>query len=427
MNFAKLNHVFIPATKEGRDRLRGTRIGRLVDSSYNVYRALTREGKVLVILWLLAGFLGLEVRLRETYLVWCALTGLLVAALAVRRFLALDAVRIDVSAPRMITVGEEVAFTVRLENAGRVEHLAIDIDGPLLPWDGRYVSERSRVARLEPGGSAQVTLRARFAARGPHHLDPFTAAAIAPLGFSIGPPLGSPGVRVLIVPPIAPVTRLRTPQVQRYQPGGVALASQTGESMELKGLRPYRPGDPIRDLHARRWARLGEPVVREYQQEYFTRIGVVVDTDVSVADEDRLEAGLSLGAGVVAHMSRGESLIDLLVVGQELRQLTLGRNLGFVDQALELLACVEPGPRFDVEVLSRRLAPHLARLSCVVFVALGWDEPRRRLVDVVRRGGVRCRVLVVTRERDADQGVQAGVDLTEVSIASIRSSKGLSL
>jgi uncharacterized protein (DUF58 family) len=223
------------------------------------------------------------------------------------------------------------------------------------------------------------------------------------------------------------VARLRTPQILRYQPGGVALASQTGESMELKGLRPYRPGDPVRDLHARRWARLGEPVVREYQQEYFTRIGVVVDTDVSVADEARLEAGLSLGAGVVAHLSRGESLIDLLVVGQELRQLTLGRNLGFVDQALELLAVVEPGPRFDGDLLSRRLSPHLARLSCVVFVALAWDEPRTRFVGEVRRGGVRCRVLAVTRDRDADRGAQVGADLTEVSVASIRSPRGLSL
>lgn len=427
MNFAKLNHILIPATKEGRDRLRGTRIGRLADSGYNVFRSLTREGRVLLVLWLLAGFLGLEVRLRETYLVWCALTGLLVAALVVRRALALDGVRIDVSAPRMIAVGEEVAFTVTLENAGPAEHLGIGVDGPLLPWDGRYVTERARVARLEPGATAQVTMRARFAARGPHHLDPFTASAVAPLGFSTGPALGSPGVRVLIVPPIAPIARLRTPRVQRYQPGGVALASQTGESMELKGLRPYRPGDPVRDLHARRWARLGEPVVREYQQEYFTRIGVVVDTDLHGADEDRLEAGLSLGAGVVAHMSRGEALIDLLVVGQELRQLTLGRNLGFVDQALELLANVEPGPRFDDGVLARRLSPHLARLSCLVLVALGWDEPRRRLVDVVRRGGVRCRVLVVTRDRDADQGARDGVDLTEVSVASIRSSRGLAL
>jgi uncharacterized protein (DUF58 family) len=427
VNFAKLNHILIPATKEGRDRVRGTLVGRVFDALYGVYLSLSRRGRAVVIVWFFAGILGLEVEERETHLVWCALTGLLVAALVVRRFLGLDGVRIAVSAPRMITVGEEVAFTVRLENRGEKEHLAVEVDGPLLPWDGRYVSERARVARLEPGAAAEVTLRARFVARGAHHLDPFIASAVAPFGLSSGPVLGSQGVRFLIVPPIAPVARLRTPQVQRFQPGGVALASQTGESMELKGLRPYRPGDPVRDLHARRWARLGAPVVREYQQEYFTRVGVVVDTDTRIADEDRLEAGLSLGAGVVSHLSRGESLIDLLVVGQELRQLTLGRSLGFVDQALELLACVEPGPAFDPVALGRRLAPHLARLSCVVFVALGWDAARQQLVDHVRRGGVRCRVLLVTRDRDADAGARGDVDLTEIAARSIRSSRGLAL
>ena len=36
---------------------------------------------------------------------------------------------------------------------------------------------------------------------------------------------------------------------------------------------------------ARSWARTGIPVVREYQEEYFSRVGVVVDTDKEAADE----------------------------------------------------------------------------------------------------------------------------------------------
>jgi uncharacterized protein (DUF58 family) len=185
--------------------------------------------------------------------------------------------------------------------------------------------------------------------------------------------------------------RLSTPPGSRYQPGGVALASKTGESMDLLGVRPYRAGDPVRLLHARSWARTGTPVVREYQEEYFSRIGVVVDA--AAPDARRLEAILSLAAGVVAFLSRGEALIDLLVVGDRVHDLTIGRHLGFLEQALDLLACVEVDKkRIEPDRLLRQLAPHLGRLSCVVVVAPSWDEGA--LAERIRGAGVACTTLV---------------------------------
>lgn len=427
MNLAKLNHILIPSTKAGRDRLRRTRIGRFFEALGWAYWVLSREGKVLLVIAILAGFFGLEVTTRQSYLVWCGLTGLLVASLMIRRTFRLDGVSLGVHAPPMVSVGEEVTFELSFENEGELEHQAIEVDGPLLPWDGQYTSSRSRLARLEAHARATVTTTARFAARGEHHLDPFTARALVPFGLTTGPALASEGSRFLVVPTIAPIAALRTPLVRRYQPGGVALASRTGESMELLGLRPYRPGDPIRDLHARRWARLGSPVVREYQQEYFTRIGVVVDTDQRIADEVRLEAALSLAAGVVAHLSRGETLIDLLVVGDQLHRLTLGRSLGCLDQALELLAMVEPGPPLSASRLTARLSPHLEQLSCVVLITLDWDPERQQLVQTIRTGGVGCRVLGVTRDRDADYGEVGVADLTEISVKSVNLATGLVL
>jgi uncharacterized protein (DUF58 family) len=407
--------------------LRETAFGRAVGGFGELWFSFTREGRVVVLVALFAGLFGLEVRTRQAYLVWCALTGVLVASLVVRRAYRLHGVEISAEAPRAVAVGEDLPITVRLANGGPHEHLALRIAGPLLPWDGQYVTERAQVPRLRPGGEAAVGLRVRFAARGEHHLDPVVATATVPFGLVASPAAGSGGIRFLVVPRVAAVDRLRTPLAQRYQPGGVALASRTGESLELTGLRPYRPGDPVRDLHARRWARLGAPVVREYRQEYFTRIGVVVDTDARAADEARFEAALSLAAGVVACLGRGEALIDLLVVGPDLHRLTLGRSLGFLPQALDLLGVVEPGPRFAAEPLERRLEPHLVQLSCVVLVALGWDAERQRFADGVVRAGVGCRVLEVTSGVDEDVGVVGGADLTRLSAATIVRSPGVAL
>jgi uncharacterized protein (DUF58 family) len=248
-----------------------------------------------------------------------------------------------------------------------------------------------------------------------------------PLGLSMGRPVPSTGCRFLVVPKIARVERLALPTGRRHQPGGVALASKTGESMDLLGVRPYRAGDAVRDLHAKSWARLGVPVVREYQEEYFSRIGVVLDTDLAAAEEagakdpERLlEAAISLAAGVVANLSRGEALIDLLVAGDRVHELTLGRSLGFLEQALDLLACVEPGPRLAPGALVERLATHLSRLSCVIVVALGRDEGE--LAERIRGHGVACTVIAVGDRSDVRDR-----ESKTVAVESIERGEALSL
>ena len=398
MNLARLNHILIPKTKAERDRFRRARFFRMFGFIAALWTGFSPEGRFLLIAWPIIGAIALNIRYSQTYVLFSALTGLLLAAMILRGRFRLDDVSLEVASAPRVTVDQQASFTVTLHNRGQRVHQALKVESPFLPWDGRYTQRDSGVPHLPPGGSASVVLSAAFTERGEHHLDPFTARALVPLGVTTSAPVQSRGVRFVVVPRIAPVSRLETPMSQRYQPGGVALASRTGESMELMGVRPYRPGDPIRDLHARTWARLGQPVVREYQQEYFSRVGVVLDTETHKIDDPVLEAGVSLAAGVVAHLSRGEALIDLLVVGDRVHRLTLGRNLGFLEQALDLLACVEPSPALKISSLEARLDPFLSRLSCVVFVALSWDSARRGFIRRVTRRGVGCRALLVSED-----------------------------
>ncbi|HEY4015848.1 MAG TPA: DUF58 domain-containing protein [Polyangiaceae bacterium] len=400
LNLAKLNHILIPQTKTARDRFRDGRFGRVVAPLTGFYEALSDEGRLVASMAFVFGGFALDVRHTEIYVVWCALVALVVASIALRRGYRLDDVRVEVEVPRRVTVAEEMRFAFVVRNDGARDHRALRVRGPFLPWDGKWIGDMPRVRRLAPGATARVEVGCRFAERGEHHLDSFSAAALVPLGLSLGRPLRSTGCRLLVVPKIARVERLALPTGRRHQPGGVALASKTGESMDLLGVRPYRAGDAVRDLHAKSWARLGVPVVREYQEEYFSRIGVVVDTAVEAAEaggakdpERLLEAAVSLAAGVVAHLSRGEALIDLLVAGGRVHELTLGRSLGFLDQALDLLACVKPGPRLDPDAMVERLATHLTRLSCVIVIALGHDDGE--LAERIRGYGVACTVIAV--------------------------------
>ena len=399
MNFARINHILIPTQKTDRDRFRRSRSGQFLMRTFSWLLLFSDEGRWAFLLWLIAGAASLNMGSTQFYYLFSGLSGLLAASLLLARRFTLTDVTIEINAPPRIAVGSEVTFGIRLNNPGQADYQSIRIHTPFLPWDGHWTAPPKGIVHLRAGKTAHCVATAAFSARGPHHLDMFHATRLLPLGLAGGPAIHSRGIRFLVVPRIASVNSIEMPLGVRYQPGGVLLASNTGESREMIGLRPYRIGDPIRDLHYPSWARLGEPVVREYRQEYFTRVGIVVDTDKSVATAARFEASLSLAAGLISHLSRGEALVDLVVLGDRVHQLMVGRNLGFLDQALDLLACAKTAPSWSLANLQKGTLPHLKQLSALFFITLTWDEKRRRLAKWVSTFQVGFRAFEITQNK----------------------------
>jgi uncharacterized protein (DUF58 family) len=155
-------------------------------------------------------------------------------------------------------------------------------------------------------------------------------------------------------------------------------------------------------------------MVREFQEEYQTRIGIVVDTDATARTPAHLEGALSLTAGIVAILGRGAALVDVLVTGPQLAQLSLARGFGALDQALDVLASVRAAPGFRADQLLACLGTHLERLSSIVFVALAWDAARSAFVTALEARGIGVRVLVVG-DATLPTGGPSGVPLEAIT------------
>ncbi|HXX66011.1 MAG TPA: DUF58 domain-containing protein [Polyangiaceae bacterium] len=424
VNWQRLNYVLIPAARSRRPTAVpfGEPSSRGGTWLLGLYRAFTPEGRWLFVITLITGAFAVDVTHAQVYLLFSLLASTIVASLLVSPSLRLSGLSLRVHAPRRVFVGAEASFVVECSRTIPGPSTAwLRVEGPFLPYFGRWLSRPAPMTEI--GESSSTTLKARFSERGDLTLGRFRVSALVPLGLTSGPPLQSAPVRIRVVPRPANVLRLGMDLATRHQPGGVALASKTGESMDLRGVRPYRKGDRIRDLSARTWARTGKPAVREYQEEYFTRVGVVLDCVApakrSARSEEAFEAAISLTAGVVAHLGHGDALVDLLVTGGEIHALTLGRSLGFLEQALDHLAGAELEANVDRSRLLERLAPYLARLSAVVIIADGWDEAREAFVRSVKKSGVRVRAVAV--------GAPASAGVKVVSVASILAGKGLML
>ncbi|MEE9552006.1 MAG: DUF58 domain-containing protein, partial [Gammaproteobacteria bacterium] len=104
---------------------------------------------------------------------------------------------------------------------------------------------------------------------------------------------------LLVLPKRYPVPAIPLPGTRKYQQGGINMASSVGESLEIISLRDYRPGDPLRNIHWRSFAKLSKPVVKEFQDEFFVRMGLVLDTFIADTPEEIFEEAVYVAASFI--------------------------------------------------------------------------------------------------------------------------------
>jgi uncharacterized protein (DUF58 family) len=404
-------------------------------------RRLTPAGKLAAAALLGAMIFGPNTRLTVSYQAFTLAFSMLALAalLSVRGPRGLEARR---RLPRFATVGEPLIYHVIVRNPDAAARAGVsileDLEDPR-PDFATFVSAREpdetrrnwfdrKVAyhrwawlieqnrRLEiaehavPTMPARTTVDVRVTAtprrRGRARFRGVSVARPDPLGLvrALRPqPLPD---SVLVLPRRYPLPPLELPGTRRYQPGGITLASSVGDSEEFLSLRDYRPGDPLKRIHWRSWARAGKPIVREYQDEFFVRHGLVLDTFVA-APTEVFEEAVSVAASFGASVRIQDSLLDLMFVGAEAYVFTAGRGVGHVDRMLEVLAEVRPCRDRDFAALHRLVVERHGLLSGLVCVLVSWDDARRALVDHLRALGVPSLVLVISEAAALDAELEA--------------------
>jgi len=194
--------------------------------------------------------------------------------------------------------------------------------------------------------------------------------------------------------------RYRLPPIEL--PGGAAFRSSgdantnaIGNSGEFVGLRDYRPGDPLRQIHWKSWARTGRPIVKELEETYYPRYGLVVDTLSCERTDQQFEEVISVAASFAAAIDTSESLLDLMFIRNQAHIVTAGRGLERAEKLLEVLAGVSPARTENYEELSQLVLLHRDKLTSCLLIFNGWDELRAAFLRRLSRGGILCVPLIV--------------------------------
>jgi uncharacterized protein (DUF58 family) len=256
--------------------------------------------------------------------------------------------------------------------------------------------------------------------RGVFALGPVELSAGDPFARRVASELRQGTDTFLVWPRTIPTTELEPPD--RFGDRERAIAALAEDPSRFAGVRPYAPGDPVRRIHARASARVGEPMVKRFEPSRDRE--VLIALDVQAADgpawdagwaDDEVESLYSIAGSVARALALRRVSFGILAAGYtgaETRIATVPMSSapGQAERVLDLLARLSSHASMPFErlllVATRRVRPGTTVLVLTARDPGSFVPALRRL----RHAGADVVVVAAGREavRDAARAREAG-------------------
>jgi uncharacterized protein (DUF58 family) len=109
-------------------------------------------------------------------------------------------------------------------------------------------------------------------------------------------------------------------------------------------------------------------------------------------------------------------VVDILAAGPDVYEVSAGRSLAYLENILDVLACLEPCPDPPFAGIGPALFEKLSQITTVIAVLQDWDEARASFLRKVKSLGTAVRILIVKQGATRDPWQAAAGELGEVTL-----------
>ncbi|MCX7806059.1 MAG: DUF58 domain-containing protein [Planctomycetota bacterium] len=332
-------------------------------------RGMTGIGWAVFAAALVSGALGIRLG-NVPFLLSAILFSMLLVGASFGR-LCVRGVSLRRSLPDRVFAGDRIGIALTIENSSVFPAGALRIEE-------RLAGEAARrgyafAAGIPAGGSEKVRYEMRPRRRGVHGFRPTLVSTTFPFGvFSTVARLEPPG-QLAVSSRMGEVERGVYLEMERTFVR-MARTRPSREDDDFRGLREYRPGDNPRWIHWRTSARLGKPLVREFERTETRRVAICLDTctrRLGPRGEALLEQAISFAATLARDCVRMGCEVNVAAFAPGLMQIRLSMERRNLDVLLECLAGLKPAPDKDLEQLYDAMDREILPRAYVVIIGLG--------------------------------------------------------
>ncbi|MCP4643788.1 MAG: DUF58 domain-containing protein [bacterium] len=261
----------------------------------NARRRLRRPGQVFILIGLLVLLAAWNTGTNLYYLVFAGLASFILLSWPLSKW-NVRRLELRCTAPDAVHRCDAFAVSARIENSRRFfPSVSIRVERA-----DRRGESSGYVLTIPPGQAAQFPITERCEKRGVFPLPEFDLVSTFPFGlFECRKRVRAPG-EIVVYPR---VVAARTALVERARSRGPAPRVAHGDGDDFFSLREYQPGDDLRYVAWRVSARLGELMVREFDQQ--------ANKSVLFAFDSRYDSGID---GFEEHFEKTIEVLASLAV-----------------------------------------------------------------------------------------------------------------
>jgi uncharacterized protein (DUF58 family) len=341
----------------------------------------TREGLIYFAVWGGLLWVGLQQQINLILLISGLAAGPMVGSIFVSAGM-LRRLKLTRRLPSYVFSGEPLLIDYSLDNDRRLTAaLALIMTDEMIP-DDRLVAGPGTLVPIAffprvPGRSkARVRWQGIAPRRGRYRFRNLDLATRSPFGLIERRLLISSPASLIVYPSIGQLSR-RWQHIHRE-----ASETRRGsrhdlstQQQEYHGLRDYRPGDSPRWIHWRTSARLGQPMVKEFEQQHEQDLAILLDpwlprTKVTPEQRDALEMAIKFVATVCFETCRHPGrrvLLGWTGASPGVRQGPASVKL--LHEMLEQLATIRPAAEGSLAALLDVIPPSTLRESYLIVVS----------------------------------------------------------
>jgi uncharacterized protein (DUF58 family) len=300
------------------------------------------------------------------------------------------------------TVGIDTKVQFRIKNTSSLHSFCLSLVLDDLPQGWQYTGAPLVLPHLKPKSTEMLeviltpTRRGRFTLPCPACYSSFPFHLVS---FNVAKGQAS---QITVLPAYDYIQIETLNQSMSAQYAGSGVSPTPSHLPEYAGNRPFLSGDSLRHIDSRAWARLAEPVIKEYHND-MQRHCVLWLSDFRKAwpktqDWDQeFEAMISLCASIAYSFGRN-TLVDYLIIGHEIHDLSRFNADTRIAHILDVLAGINSG--LEKKGQSPVLESCLHRVSFVYALYLGKYDAMASQRDGFEHVGIEFHTLRVSKTPD---------------------------
>ncbi len=177
---------------------------------------------------------------------------------------------------------------------------------------------------------------------------------------------------------------------------GLHKSPYHGFSVEFAEHRPYLPGDPIRNIDWKLFARTDRYYIKQFEEETNLKAHIVLDASKSMnytSDPKHLtkyKYATYLAAALAFLLTRQQDAVGLALFDESVRTFYPARlKASYLREILKLLQTAEPSKQTKTQTALRNVLERIKRRGLVIVISDFLDEPEEVITSLklLRNGG----------------------------------------